>query len=86
MCYIFTDNPHVLFYISSDNPLIRGDANCNLPILIQIISEALHHEVLDKDEEVKQRVLQIARTALVSHLIIYDMPFIYCIQTLTRHS
>lgn len=56
---------YVLFYFSN-HPLIFGEASRNLPILIQIISEALYHEVVDNNEEVKEKMLRIARTALVS--------------------
>lgn len=53
------------FSFFSNNPIVLGESHANLPMLIQIISEALYHEALDKDEEVKQRVLSIARRALV---------------------
>lgn len=46
------------------NQLILGEANCNLPVLIQIFSQALACEVLNADEDVKTRVLQLTRTAL----------------------
>ncbi|XP_052784006.1 importin-5-like [Mya arenaria] len=50
--------------IDSGNPLILGEANRNLPILIQINAQALASNVLENDEEVKNRVLQITRVAL----------------------
>lgn len=55
----------------SNNPLVLGENNRNLPILVQIISEALSYNVLEKDTEVKNRVLNLARAIVVNVSILY---------------
>ncbi|KAL4220293.1 Importin-5 [Mactra antiquata] len=52
--------------VETNNPLVLGENNVNLPILVQIISESLHHNVLDKDLEVKNRVLNLARAIMTN--------------------
>jgi len=54
-------------FCSSGCPQVMGEANCNLPVLIQILATALAANVIS-DDDVKARVLQFARVALVSLL------------------
>lgn len=62
-CHIYD---YLCDLIESNNPLILGENHRNLPVLVQIISEAFHHSVLDKDENVKSRVLSITKTILAN--------------------
>ena len=49
--------------------MILGANNCNLPVIVQIIAEALHRDVIDKEEEVKARMLNIIKQIMVSHML-----------------
>ena len=52
--------------IFSNNPIILGENHQNLPVLVKIVAEALHHEVLNKEEKVKKRVMVIVKQIIVS--------------------
>ena len=46
--------------------MILGANNCNIPHIVQTIAEALHRDVVDNDEEVKTRMLNIIKHIMVS--------------------
>ena len=60
---------HCISFDFRSNPLILGANNCNLPVIVQIIAEALHRDVIDKEEEVKARMLNIIKQIMVSHML-----------------
>ena len=65
----------LLVSIYSNNPIILGENNQNLPLLVKIIAEALHHEVMDSDESVKNRVLTFLKQIIVSTRPLFSLFF-----------
>ena len=61
-----------------NHPLILGENNGNLPLIVKIIAEALHRDAVDKEkeEEVVTRMLNVVRHIMVGgirNVVQYDI-------------
>ncbi|XP_054709669.1 importin-5-like [Uloborus diversus] len=74
---------HVLGFLctllETNNPVLLGNANCNLPRIVHIIAEAFHKEAIEVTSDVGQRLI-----ALMKDIQINAQLFSICVRHLTQ--